>query len=199
MGVDITFFAEQRSPNGEWAIVGELVPNPDYFPDDPDFANEPELVPSSLDIPRCSPLFAILANVNNTRTPEPYESIAMPRGLPDDATTETKTWFNAWEGAFAASWLLLNEIDDFNWNHVTQQYGNVDPQAAPLFENNPLGFPFDQWPAGLQISYSVSPTDVGNARWRATNAESAGFKWFREMLAPYEKLDVVRFIFWFDH
>ena len=199
MGVDITFFAEQRSPDGDWSIVGELVPNLDYFPDDPDSANEPELVPPSLNIPRCSPLFAILANVNNTRTVEPYETIAMPRGLPDNATPEARAWFNAWQGAFAASWLTLDEIDNFNWSQITQQYGSVDSQAAHLFDNNPLGFPFDQWPDGLQISYSVSPTDTGNARWRTTNAESAGFKWFREMLVPYENLDVVRFIFWFDH
>ena len=198
MGVDITFFAEQRLPCGDWSIVGELVPNPDYFQDDPDSANEPELIPPSLDIPRCSPLFAILANVNNSRTAEPYESIALPRGIPDDATCETKKWFNAWKGAFAASWLTLGEIDNYDWNHITQQYGNVDSQAAHLFENNPLGFPFDQWPPGLQIFRSVCPADTGNARWRATNAESAGFKSFREMLVPYENLDMVRFIFWFD-
>ena len=199
MGVDITFFAEQRSTSGEWSIVGELVPNLDYFPDDPDSVDEPEFVPPSLDIPRCSPLFAILANINNGRTAVPYETIAQPRGIPDDATNETKSWFRAWDGAFAPSWLTLDEIDNFDWTRITQQYGNVDAQAAHLFDDNPLGFPFDRWPTGLQVSYSVNRADIGNARWRASYAESAGFKWFREMLIPYEKLEMIRFIFWFDH
>ncbi|MFT7643834.1 MAG: hypothetical protein ACI9G1_005600 [Pirellulaceae bacterium] len=199
MGVDITFFAEQCLPGGAWTIVGDLVPNPDYFPDDPESADEPEMVPHTFDIPRCSPLFAILANVNNTRTAEPYDSIALPRGIPDDASRETKSWMKArGEDAFAASWLTLNEIDSFDWNRIMQQFGSVDPQAAHLFDSNPLGFPFDRWPTGLPFSYSVSRSDIGNARWRATYAESAGFKSFRDMLTPYERLEMVRYVFWLD-
>ena len=201
MGVDITFFAEQRLRGGDWAIVGDLVPNQDYFPDDPDSADEPQQVPPTLDIPRCSPLFAILANINNTRTAVSYDSIALPRGIPDDASPETaNVWLKACgDDAFAASWLTLSEIDSFDWNRVTQQYGHVDAAAAHLFTDNPMGFPLDHWPEDLPLSYSTSSTDAGNARWRATYAESAGFKWFREMLTPFEQYEVIRFIFWFDH
>ena len=199
MGVDITFFAEHRSPTNYWSVVGDLVSNPNYFPDDLDLAIAPELIPAALDIPRCSALFAILANVNNERAPVPYESIAQPRGIPTDASLATKTWFKAWgDDAFAASWLTLNEIDSFAWKRVSQHFGDVDPRAAHLFVKNPLGFPFASWPEGLQVSYSTSRTDSGNARWRATYAESAGFKWFREMLTPFERYETVRFIFWFD-
>ncbi|MGY8768080.1 MAG: hypothetical protein ACKVH8_06590 [Pirellulales bacterium] len=200
MGVDITLFAEQRLADGKWSIVCNLIPNLNYFPDDPDFPDEPELVPPTIDIPRCSPLFAILANVNNSRTAVPYETIALPRGIPEDASPETRVWFNAWgDDAFAPSWLTLDEIDSFNWDRVTQQYGHVDARAAHLFNGNPMGFPFTAWPEGLELSYSISATDSGNARWRATYAESAGFKWFRELLRPFEQYQTLRFIFWFDH
>ncbi len=200
MGVDITFFAEHRHADGDWSVVGDLVPNPNYFPDDPDLADEPELIPATLEIPRCSALFAVLANVNNDRTPVPFDVIAPRRGIPIDASKIAKTWFHAWgTDAFGASWLTLDEIDSFDWNRVSQHYGHVDPRAAHLFLNNPLGFPFDRWPSGLQCSYSESRTDSGNARWRATFGESAGFNWFREMLTPFESYEMVRFIFWFDH
>jgi hypothetical protein len=200
MGVDITFFAEHRISKDSWSVVGDLVPNPSYFPDDPDFALEPQLIPNALDIPRCSALFAILANVNNGKTPVPYESIALPRGIPSDASLETKSWYKAWgDDAFAASWLTLSEIDSFDWSRVAQHFGSVDPRAAHLFNDNPLGFPFSEWPDGLQVSNSAWPTDIGNARWRATYAESAGHPWFRKMLTPFEQYDEVRFIFWFNH
>ena len=200
MGVDITFFAEYRLPTGVWSVVGELVPNPNYFPNEPEFAAQPKLIPAALDIPRCSALFAVLANVNNDRTPVPYDTIALPRGIPSDASPETKTWFKAWgDDAFAASWLTLSEIESFDWTRVSQHFGSVDPLAAHLFVDNPLGFPFARWPEGLQVSYSTWRTDSGNARWRATHGESAGYKWFREMLTPFERYETLRFIFWFDH
>lgn len=200
MGVDITFFAEERLPDGTWSIAGDLVPNLDYYPDDPDFAGEPEFVPPALDINRCSPLFSVLANVNNTRTATPFEFISLPRGIPVDASAVTRKWFAAWEGdAFAASWLTLDEIDSFDWNRVKQHYGCVDAGVAHLFENNPMGFPFSEWPKNLQVSYSDAKEDAGNVSWRATYAESAGFKWFRGLLAPFESIEMVRFVFWFSH
>ena len=61
MGVDITFFAEQRMPDGDWAIAGDLVPNPEYCPDDPDFANEPKLIPPH------SKHSTMLASIRDTR------------------------------------------------------------------------------------------------------------------------------------
>ena len=198
MGVDITLFAEHRTPDGAWSVVDPLVPNLDYFPDDPDFADQPEFIPKALDIARCSALFAILAGVNNTRTATPYSPISLPRGIPADAAAETKQWFDSWEGAFAASWLTIDEIDAYDWSRVTQHFGHVDSRVAHLFKDNPLGFPFAQWPQDIQISYSEY-SDSGNVRWRATLAESAGFKWFRELLVPYEKLSPVRVVFWFDH
>jgi hypothetical protein len=199
MGVDITFFAEHRLPGGDWSIADELVANIHYLPDEPDFVDQPPFIPPVLDIPRCSALFAILANVNNQRTPVPFSTIAMPRGIPADASMITKAWFQAWgNDAFSASWLTLREIDSFDWNQVSQQYGNVDPSAAHLFSDNPMGFPIDGWPTGVPLSCSVLRTDSGNARWRETYAESAGFRWFREMLKPFESYEMLRFIFWFS-
>lgn len=199
MGIDITLFPEHRMPDGAWSPVDDLVPNLDYFPDDPDFADEPALVPRALDINRCSALFAILADVNNTQTPIPYDPISMPRGIPSDAALETKRWFNSWDGAFAASWLTIDEIDSYDWAQIAQHYGQVDHRVAHLFKDNPLGFPFSQWPPDVKISYSERASDTGNARWRATHGESAGFKWFRELLIPYQQLPDVRLVFWFDH
>lgn len=199
MGVDITLFPEHRTADGVWSPVDELLPNLDYFPDDPDFAAEPAFVPNALDISRCSALFAILADVNNTRTATPYTPISKPRGLPSDAAEATRRWFNSWDSAFAPSWLTISEIDSYDWDQVAQHYGKVDHCVAHLFRDNPLGFPFAQWPKDVPFSYSECSSDSGNARWRATHGESAGFKWFRELLVPYDRLPEVRLVFWFDH
>lgn len=200
MGVDIILFGERRTPNGTWEVIGDLVPNVSYDADDPDFVNEPPLIPDDLDIPRCSALFAILADVNNNRTAEPYEPISLPRGLPLDASPLTLQWYSCWAGgAFGASWLTIGEIDSYDWMREKQHYGSVDPRAEFLFRSNPFGFPFADWPQGVQVSYSEHTSDVGNARWRSTYAESAGLQWFRELLKPFELFDDVRLVFWFDH
>lgn len=199
MGVDITLFPEYRQPDGVWLPVDDLVRNLDYFPDDSDFDDQPELVPMTLDVHRCSALFAILADVNNNRTAVSYSPISSPRGLPSDAAPVTKQWFAASDGAFAASWLTIDEIDSYDWDQVAQHYGQVDDRAMHLFVDNPLGFPFSRWPQDVPLSHSECTTNTGNARWRATHGESAGFKWFRELLTPYEHLPDVRCIFWFCH
>ena len=144
MGVDITFFAEHLLPDGTWAVVDDLVPNPIYYAEDPNCADDPRMVPRCLDIPRRSSLFAVPANVNNTTTSAPYDYIDLPRGMPDNASLDAKNWLKAWGAdAFASSWLTLAEIDHFDWRKIEHQ-------------------------------------------------------WFRDMLTPYERFDMVRFIFWFD-
>ena len=120
MGTDITFFAEERLSDGQWSVVDELVPSHIYFPDDPECENDPPMVPYSIDIPRSSGLFAVLAGiVSGARFEVAFRPIAEPRGLPSDASVISREWYCAWQGdAVSSSWLSFAEIDCFEWNKV---------------------------------------------------------------------------------
>ena len=200
MGIDIIMFGEHRTPEGTWEVIGDLIPNDfsNAFDEESDCPNGPRLVPQTLDIPRCTALFSILADVQNVRTSEPYEPISLPRGLPKDASSLSREWHSSWKGdALAASWLTITEIDAYDWQRVKQLYGTVDTRAEHLFRSNPFGFPIADWPKGVDVGWSWHASDIGNAKWRETYAMSAGFREFRTLLKQFETFDDARLVFWF--
>ena len=66
---------------------GEIKKNPLY---EWDPEHERLLIPTSIYNTRNYSLFAILANVDNGVLIEPYDYIALPRGLPEDLSPELK-------------------------------------------------------------------------------------------------------------
>ncbi len=169
-----------------------------YYEYDPE--HEPSSLPKDLYGNRNYSLFAILADVRND---EGYECIPLPRGMPDGLSLEIKSWFEHFqEDAYSASWLTLEELVNFDWHgkHI-QIYARVDERVTHLFHPE-CGFPFREWPDGIQCSYSTTvPEDTYcNARWTETYAEAAGSD-FLELLDTFsQKYGVskdIRFVFWF--
>lgn len=146
MGTDITCFVEQRSENGRWSVVDELVRNEHYSLEDTECINEPLMVPRSIDIPRCSGLFAVLAGIRSgARHHVPFSPICTPRGLPTDATEVAQAWHHAWkENAFSTSWLSLEEIDRFDWGKVVMN---------------------SVWQNGVEVTSPATYADIAGYEW----------------------------------
>lgn len=75
-------------------------------------------------------LFAILANVRNGEgfagvvTGRGYNPISMPRGLPEDVCAEVKKDSDNWGiDGHSHSWLLVQELLDYDWTQTTKRFG----------------------------------------------------------------------------
>jgi hypothetical protein len=196
MGTDISIYPE-RLVNGHWQFIGEMIKNM-YYEYDPE--HEPPYIPNDLYDLRNYSLFAILADVRNN---EGYECITPCRGIPEDLSPEIKSWFEYYqEDALDASWFTLEELINFDWHGKRiQRYASVDKRVAHLFHSE-RGFPFHEWPAGIQCSYSPCMKEDGywNATWTATYAEAAGsdfMKLLDTFAGQYGVSKDVRFVFWF--
>lgn len=191
MGIDIEMYAEVFDDE-RWRPAEPLVENLDYDPQgDP---LQPRLVPSSLYIPRNRWLFAILT-----------KTIAPCRGLPEDISPEIAAIerSRSEDELFDHSWLGLDELLSFDWKGpIVQMTGMVDPEAASLFEDNPLGFPYERWPKNKPISHSSWMQGGVNVRWRETPEMLAGSDFMEGVLPKLKSFGPaksVRIVFWFDH
>lgn len=121
MGSDIHIIAEVKS-NNSWKLnVESIFPNPHYTLDGKLSWEKHKFSIHPSDDRRYD-WFAILANVRNGRgfagikTGEGFDVIAEPRGIPEDANEE---WKNYAECLHSASWLTIEDFDNFDWNQVT--------------------------------------------------------------------------------
>lgn len=78
-------------------------------------------------------LFAILADVRNgsgfagCKTGDGFVPIAMPRGIPDDASAEVKEIAEQWDvDGHSHSFFTLRELLDYDWTQTTKKTGWVD-------------------------------------------------------------------------
>ncbi|GHO83301.1 hypothetical protein KSZ_13070 [Dictyobacter formicarum] len=200
MGTDIFLYAEWRH-NEPWQFIGEMSENIVYQYD-PEHENPYH--PKDLYNVRNYNLFAILADVRNDVG---YECIAPRRGIPNDLSPEIKSYFEVFQSEemgreLYPGWLTLEELVHFDWHGKRiQRYGRVDERVAHLFHSD-RGFPFREWPQGIQIGYSRMPkaSKYCNACWTETYAESAGPD-FMELLDTFSrKYGVskdIRLVFWF--
>ena len=201
MGIDIEAFAEVF--DGERWVVGEPLVEYEYYgpEDEPPVSR---LRPRGLYESRNRALFAILADaVRWAHSEQPYEPIAPCRGLPGDVSPEVLDFERSWhEDNFGHSWLGLEELIRFDWKgRIIQKTAMVDPEAAPLFEGNPLGFPYHGWPEGRQISYAEASRSGVRVRWRETYEESAGRFFLEGVLTKLQSFGPpgsVRIVFWFN-
>ncbi len=212
MGIDISFYAERRQPDGSFALVSGMEPNEYLFLGDEEKYSDdsppwPPLIPKeSLDIGRNYPLYAILADVRNgMRTADDalFETIASPRGLPTNLSPELKAFTDEWGEMIAPSWLWLDEVLAFPWQEkVIVHEAMVDERAAPAFGyKRPLfpwqewhgpktprvGLPYEQWPEGVPV------------RWQVTYDEAVGG--IAEIMEPLLGLGDpadTRLVFWFN-
>lgn len=202
MGIDIEIYAEVF--DGErWRPAEPLVENEDYDPeDDP---SQPRLRPQDLYHFHNRPLFAILSDaIVHAWSEEPYRPIASCRGLPADVSPEVLAFERPRhdDGLFGHSWLTLKELLDFDWKgQIIQKTAMAEPEVAPLFEDNPLGFPYRHWPRGKQIGYSLWMRSGVSVRWRETYEQSAGPDFMEGVLTKLKSFgppECVRIVFWFN-
>jgi hypothetical protein len=186
---------------GRWILAEPLVENHDIFPDKDGF---PNFKPRKIYDTRNSALFAILSGIFNTAySAEEYQPISVPKGLPDDVSQEVKIWSDWFgEGGFGHSWLLLQELLEFDWHQTIKKQAMVSKKVAPLFEGGNNRFPFSQWPADEPISYSRCSRDGVTVNWIETYAESAGSEFLEttiDRLKSFGSPTDVRIVFWFDN
>lgn len=199
MGTDIACYAE-RKVEGIWHLAEPLRPNPCWSEEVAE--EEPETAPQALFSTRNYALFSILANVRNPmRALEPFAYLAEPRGFPSDSSPELRSFYACYEAdAHDAGWLLVSEIIRFDWSRLIRRRGMVDTRAAHLFGPDLVGFPFDDWPAGVPISVSEAGKDLAEVEWTETHRQAAGPEFFEATLpklAGYGPAETVRIVFWF--
>lgn len=127
MGCDIHLFVEAKA-NGKWG------------PKDA-WEMDTDCEPPALKVPygkrfydgRNYNLFSILANVRNgygfagCKTGVGFVPIAMPKGMPDDASEAVAGESESWgEDGHSHSWLTLREILEYDWTQTTTLRGYVD-------------------------------------------------------------------------
>lgn len=135
-----------------------------------------------------NPLFAKMANVENTN-PDFYEiPIAMPKGIPKDVTLLTELHWNKHKKHYAthsASWLNAHEINDLHqWIHANAE----QPELTNWywFENETahrwirLHFPMFMGITFDAFVESLKTVENSDSLWQRYN------------------VDDVRYVFWFE-
>ena len=112
MGCDIHPCVEVKQEDGSWKAI------PDPKP--PEWVKKPNY---EWDFGRSYTCFSVLANVRNHYEMKP---IAELRGLPEDATEETRKEVD--DGLHSVSWLSLPEILSYDWDQVVRMEGWVGPE-----------------------------------------------------------------------
>ena len=199
MGTDIHLYAEIHR-NGKW----EPIPKPEKK----EWSKGKTVPVESTEIGRPYKLFAALAGVcqdNLRRTMYAVvEPISEPRGFPEDMNDFYKKYFSENQCGldFGHSWLLLQEIIDYDWeNQYVTQWAYVKHQYAHLFQDS-ASFPAE-FPAGEKL-YFVLPNwkqepETTEVSWVTSYKEYVGcseqfIKELLELGSPNE----IRIIFWFD-
>ena len=195
MGIIMGMFAERRL-HDSWHFLGEVEKETDP---EHQLTYSPETLYNTENVSLCS----ILADVRNEGLlEEKYDCITSRRGLPDDLSPELKTFAEERENrgtSTITSWLTLQELITFDWGKIRKQYAIVDKRVVHLFHPE-RGFPWSEWPQGIEISYSPTAQAYANVSWTETYADAAGPDFMElvdKMAQTYGPTDDVRFILWF--
>ncbi len=203
MGCDIHIHVERKNGDG-WEHVMD-----DNWPDDvgyDDYKNTPAYILSG----RNYALFSVLADVRNYDGIRP---IAEPRGVPDDATKETKDHAGSWEGdGHSYSWALLRELMDYDWSQDVTVTGFVGLEGYREFKANGRPSSFCRGVGGGSIihvsnedmdRYLVKPpvdaTPYTEISWCVPVSSRAHQAPFIDVLKNIGGPDEVRIVFWFDN
>ncbi|WP_300673633.1 hypothetical protein [Desulfoluna sp.] len=192
MGTDINLYAEKKVGD-KWVLATGMEKNEWYDPNNP---LKSEFSPIQIEVGRNYDLFALLAGVRNYSD---VESISDPRGLPNDVCQEISAEYKTYEDAsFSPSWLLVSELEQFDWEKVIQKEGMVDKHVANLFAGNPMGFPVDKWPKDIQCSYARWKRDGVSVRWREKAIDISSWYLLKDKVDNLCNNLTIRFVFWFD-
>ena len=148
--------------------------------------------------------FSILAGVRNDYKLKP---ISEPRGFPEDASKETKEFYNEWLGdAHSASWLTLKELKDNIQNYSKIKVtGMLSPAQAVSLDDK--GVIPDCWCISTSNKDWVKRTFFveydGLKRMVEEIEHIAGYSLYRKFYDwdsdPENLLEKIRVVFWFDN
>lgn len=112
MGIDIYYCIERRGSDGHWERAEPLDP----APESPSRRRAwPVCIKRNYTLYDAL-AFGVMVGEGSSWPYYLVEPIAPPRGLPEDATGETRIEFGAAPDAYNASWLLIREIETFDWD-----------------------------------------------------------------------------------
>lgn len=77
--------------------------------------------------------FGVLAGVRNSDV----ETIAVPRGVPSDLSPELREIWATW-GEHTPSWLLLSELQAFDWTKKIPEYGKTYAETCSILHDKTL-------------------------------------------------------------
>ncbi|MBE9210489.1 hypothetical protein IQ244_29105 [Nostoc sp. LEGE 06077] len=198
MSTDIRIFAECLQ-DGQWTPLSRTE----------DLSKESHQDLSTLeiiDIGRHYEFFTVLAGVRRERflkwSGADVRPISRPRGLPKDLSPLLKSYIQDDDG-WGASWLMVQEVINFDWEQSITFYGLVEPQYANLFSDN-QPFPYEQWPENAHC-YSLNSNylpkaDIVQVSWVESYREFVGSEfldYFFEKLLALGSPKEVRIIFYF--
>jgi len=171
MGCDIHMIAEVRDESGKWSKVGKVFKNPYYDPNrenriDPEdgFEWNPEFTDKPY-YGRNYDLFAILADVRNgfgfagVKTGEVFNPISKPKGIPKDASEESKEFMNSYGGdGHSHSYHTLEKLLSYNWEQTNTKQGVIGIEEYEKLKGTSKGP--DTWCGGISgPNVVVSSTD----------------------------------------
>ena len=141
MGIDIALCLEKQTPSGNWERVERRLDHQVL----PGRYREEEPL-----IARNRTLWDLLAfGVSIKHWDEVIEQfiepVAWPRGIPDDAASDTRMEYEAQiNRGYGFSWLLVKELEDYDWDqevvYTNRQHLDVENALGP--EWIPYGEPF---------------------------------------------------------
>ena len=204
MGTDIHCCAEVQGADGTWKkLDGKPFPHP-YYRADEERWNGPEYQGTNrVFYNRNYDLFAILANVRNgsgfagVDTGDGFNVIAADRGLPDDIDQEGYRLPEDWVdresltemdleryddmedlGDHSFTWMLLQELLDFDWEQVTTHRGWVDYETWKKWHDGGRKGGPDGWSGGISGAKIVHMVDADHTP--------------EEIIAKHEEVDAKR-------
>lgn len=149
-------------------------------------------------------LFAILAGVRNDYNLKP---ISKPKGFPEDASKETKEFYNEWLGdAHSASWLTLKELKDNipNYSKIKVTAMLSPEQTMALDESGVTPYSWCGYTNNKDWATRTFFVEYNGLERMVEEIEHiAGYSLYRKSYDwdsdPENLLDKIRVVFWFDN
>lgn len=121
--------------------------------------------------------FGFMADVRNYSSVAPIDQ---PRGVPDDASVETKADYEGWiSDAHSASWLSVAEMEDYDYDQQTEDRRYTRQEGQNHFNGG-------------------ATCEPGNGKAISLREFLDGTDYF-ESLASIKAAGIERVVFWFDN
>ena len=206
MGTDINIYAE-INVNNKWQPIPE--------PKATRWSNGKVMPVEAVTCGRDYELYSILVGVTGgldwkTRYAV-VNPIAYPRGMPEDLNDFYKESlaedFDPEYGSFVHSWLVVQEIIDYDWDNQFVSYrAYVNSKYASLFKDDE-DFPYNKFPSEEKLDFTFdycleeyeSQPEIQLVSWRTSYRDYVeSSEVFIDKLLKLGDPELVRIVFWLD-